>query len=575
MEWETKMRVEADWFVKDKTSAAEGIRRAIAYAKETGAQEIHFSRGEYFLTDTVTIQTKSIAHDDGCGDIHEKDCYLVLEDVQNLKLVGEAKGDGSPATCLTGCHPYKIQALYPSLLWAERGTGLTIENLAFRRRPATVCSGVVEHVEGDCICVRPFPGLDTQEEMGAYCMNRFDLKSGALLGESLTFGFGFDKRWKRRSDGCLLLRDGELARRVKAGEGLSFHGAGKTDFLIFFGEISDLSMVNVRVYNTNSFALLTENCCHIRAEKLCIRPEERQLFTGPRDGWKVYRCSGNIWLNQCHFEGLRMDAQNVHSNYLIADRTTDERTLLCTCKYAPISLKDGAEVRIHGRDGIWHNRIKAWTVIGGRMEESVQSANKSAGQAAAGEENHITCYRIEFEEDLGGGILPGTLLEPLCWEPESYTCINSVFRNIAGAGNLIRCGNVRIENNHYENLMNAGVLIGAEFDTHCESGHGHDILIQNNHFINIGFKPRYGEYGCGCIAVKSQGFEGPFNSRIKIEGNCFENSGCAIELNDCREVEIKNNVYTGISRRLIINEKTVDTESITADVPWEGVKGDT
>ena len=132
-----------------------------------------------------------------------------------------------------------------------------------------------------------------------------------------------------------------------------------------------------------------------------------------------------------------------------------------------------------------------------------------------------------------------------------------------------------IENNHYENLMNAGVLIGAEFDTHCESGHGHDILIQNNHFINIGFKPRYGEYGCGCIAVKSQGFEGPFNSRIKIEGNCFENSGCAIELNDCREVEIKNNVYTGISRRLIINEKTVDTESITADVPWEGVKGDT
>ncbi len=150
MEWETKMRVEADWFVKDKTSAAEGIRRAIAYAKETGAQEIHFSRGEYFLTDTVTIQTKSIAHDDGCGDIHEKDCYLVLEDVQNLKLVGEAKGDGSPATCLTGCHPYKIQALYPSLLWAERGTGLTIENLAFRRRPATVCSGVVEHVAGDC-----------------------------------------------------------------------------------------------------------------------------------------------------------------------------------------------------------------------------------------------------------------------------------------------------------------------------------------------------------------------------------------------------------------------------------------
>lgn len=559
------MRVEADWFVKDKTSAAEGIRRAVAYAKETGAEEVHFSKGEYFLTDAVTIQTKSIAHDDGCGDIQEKDCYLVLADVQNLKLTGEVDGDGSPATLLTGCHPYTVQSLYPSLLWAERGAGITIENLAFRRTPATVCSGVVEQVEGDCICVRPFPGLDTEEEMGAYCMNRFDLKTGALLGESLTFGFGFDKRWKRISDGCLILRDEELARKVKAGEGISFHAAGKTDFLVFFGEISDLSIINVRICNTNSFAMLTENCCHIRAEKLCIRPERGQLFTGPRDGWKIYRCSGNILVNRCHFEGLRMDAQNVHSNYLIADQMADERTIFCNCRYAPVALRDGAEVRIHGRDRIWYNRIKEWKVMGGRMEESIQSENKSAGRAAEGTKNHITCYQVCFEDAFDNEIPPGTLLEPLCWEPESYTCTNSVFRNIAGAGNLIRCGNVRIENNRYENLMNAGVLIGAEFDTHCESGHGHDIWIKNNHFINIGFKPRYGEYGCGCIAVKSQGFEGPFNSRIKIEGNCFENSGCAIELNDCREVEIKNNVYDGISRRLIINEETVDIESVTAD----------
>lgn len=569
------MRVEADWFVKDKGSAAGGIRRAIAYAKETGAEEIHFSKGEYLLKDTVTIQTKSIAHDDGCGDIHEKECYLFLWDIRNLKLAGEVDEDGSPATLLTGCYPYTIQSLYPSLLWAEKGAGLTIENLAFGRTPSTVCSGMVEQVEGDCIRVRPFPGLDTEEEMGAYCMNRFDLKSGALMGESLTYGFGFDKRWKRLQDGCLALSDKELAKRIAAGEGLSWHAAGKTDFLLFFGEITDLSMVNVRIYNTNSFALLTENCRHIRAEKLCMKPKEGQLFTGPRDGWKIYRCSGNILVNQCHFEGLRMDAQNVHSNYLTADRMVDERTLLCTCKYAPVALREGEKVRIHGRDRIWYNRMEEWMVMGGHMEESVQSGNKSAGRAAEGTKNHITCYQIRFEDAFDDEIPPGTLMEPLCWEPESYTCINSLFRNVAGAGNLIRCGNVRIENNRYENLMNAGVLIGAEFDTHCESGHGHDITIRNNYFYNIGFKPRYGVYGCGCIAVKSQGFEGPFNSRITIEGNCFENSGCAIELNDCREIEIRNNAYDGISHRLVINEKSVDKESIITDVPWEGEKGDT
>lgn len=557
-----RMRIEADWFVKDKTSAAEGLRRAIAYGKEIRAEEIHFSKGEYILRDFITIRTESIAHDDGCGNIHEKDCHLVIDGVHGLRLVGEVNEDGSPATVLSGYHPYVIQTLYPSLLWVTASTNLSVSNLAFRRIPTTVCNGIVEAVGEGHIQVRVSPDLFTADEMGAYCMNRFDVNSKTLLGESLTYGFGYDIRFKRTGSDSFVLKDENLARKVKAGEGLSWHAAGKTDFLVFFGEITGLTISNVRIYNTNSFALLTENCCDIRAERLCIRPEENQIFTGPRDGWKIYRCSGHILVDQCHFEGLRMDAQNIHSNYMVVEKVVDAYTLVGVCKYAPISLKADTGFRIYYKGRTIYNRLEEWAVIGGRLEESRQSEGKGAARVVGGMQNHVTCYKMRFKEAFGKEMKPLIRMEPLCWEPESYTCRNSVFRNIAGVGNLIRCSHVLIENNNYENMMNAGVLIGAELDTHCESGHADRVLIRNNRFHNIGFKPRYREYGCACIAVKSQGFEGPFNRRIRIENNRFENSGCAIELNDCREVVIKNNEYYAISNKLKINETSVDKDSV-------------
>lgn len=562
------MRAEIDDFIAEAGQTAAGIRAAIAWAGEHGVREVHFRAGIYDLRDFVTIETDSAAHDDGCGDVHEKQCHIAAKGLRGLRVSGEKGPDGLPATLICGCHDNPIQSRLPALFWMTDCTDLEFADLAFTRAPETSWTGIVSAVRDGRVYVRMSDNVQLPAQTGAYCMNRFDPETGQLVGESLTNGFGYENRFIKTGEHELCIEDTRLAAVLTAGEGLSWHQSGLTDFLLFFGNCRRLSFSNIRICNTNAFALLTENCTDICARRLDIRPAPGSFFTGPRDGWKIYRCGGQIELDECHFEGLRMDAQNIHSNFFRLE-SVKGNTLVFSCKYAPIPLRGGSQLRIHGQEGEFYIPVVRWRFLAGKMEETRQSEDRSAGQAVVGSRNHISRYLVETAGMSGtpeaGQLKPGMLAEPLCWEPERYVCRNSVFRNIAGAGHLVRCRNVLLEHNRYENLMNAGILIGAELDTHCESGHGRKIVIRGNSFFNIGFKPRYGSYGCAAIAVKSQGFCAPVNGDICIEGNLFENCRTAVELNDARQVRIKDNQYRQVLRRLSVDTQSVEMESVTVE----------
>lgn len=558
--------VRADDFIADKQHAARGLREAVRHAVETGFLHVRLGSGTYILDDYETIETPSIAHDDGCGDVREKDCFLFLSGIRGLTISGVCTEEGEPATVLAGLHEQDPQILMPAILWAEGCGSLKLENIAVTRMPETASAGVVKRISKDEVEIEVFPGLPCENGMAAYCMNRFDVRGhagektgeGRLLGESLTYGFGYDRRFTKTGERTLCLWDEEIGRKVNVGEGLSWHQSGRTDFQFFFGGCDDLSLSNVRVYNTNGFAVLTENCRNITARRLVIKPAGTQFFTGPRDGWKIYRCSGVILLDRCHVEGVRMDGQNIHSNFLIVERRIGERELLCTCKYAPVPLRLPAAIGIYDGMDMCEFQLESWEFAGGFKESSVQPEERTAGTAVAGTVNHITGYRLVLKEDLPDFVAAGSLVHALCWEPDSYECRDSVFKNIAGAGHLLRCRNVIIQGCRYENLMNAGILIGAEFSTHCEGGHGENITIQDCSFINCGFKPRYGSYGMGGIAVKSQGFSGPYNRNITISGCRFEACSQGIELCDSGQVVMQDLHFAEVKQPFKIEEETVE-----------------
>ena len=68
------------------TDAAEGIRRAISDAKSENADCIEFEEGIYPLQTSIPFKTDLTAHDAGAELISEKDVYILLNGLSNIKF---------------------------------------------------------------------------------------------------------------------------------------------------------------------------------------------------------------------------------------------------------------------------------------------------------------------------------------------------------------------------------------------------------------------------------------------------------------------------------------------------------
>ena len=309
--------------------------------------------------------------------------------------------------------------------------------------------------------------------------------------------------------------------------------------------------------------MITERCSGIKGDGVKISPRPGRYFTGPRDGWMVYRCTGEVLLDGCHFEGLRMDAQNVHGNFLVVSERLDKRTLMCKCRYAPMDLETFTGLKVYEGKGekYFSTTILDWSVSETELVNSSQDADPTATPAFGGVAPY-TYYRITLAEEPPFLVTEGTLCVAECWEPSLYTCRNTVFRNIAGAGHLLRVSHFHISDCIFEHMMNAGVLVGAELSTHSEGGHAGGAVIENCRFVHCGFLPRYVSMGCAGISIKSQGFHAPVNRDIRIVGNYFENCQVGVELHDAEQVCVENNTFSNVKTPVSIEQETTHTITV-------------
>lgn len=73
-----------------------------------------------------------------------------------------------------------------------------------------------------------------------------------------------------------------------------------------------------------------------------FKPEGNQYFTAPRDAFKLHKCSGNIAVHNMYIEGVRMDGQNMHSNYLFPLEFISNDTV----KFFTIDVHDAQDVYV-------------------------------------------------------------------------------------------------------------------------------------------------------------------------------------------------------------------------------------
>ncbi|MDF2921360.1 MAG: hypothetical protein K0R57_274 [Paenibacillaceae bacterium] len=505
---------------------AASIRAAIRQAVETGADTVSFEPRRYLLQSFVAIQTEGFAHDAGSLSAAEKDCHIPILGAAGLTLRGAIDENGEPATVLVGYNDLKIHGLLPAILWCEDCPGLQLRNIAFTREPEYASAGVVTAKSGDKIEVEVFPGNPCYDGMGAYCMNRINPKTGALTGESVTYGYGTANLWKLEGPGRLSLVDSAVAAKVEQGEFLSWHQGAQTDFQTYFARCDSLRLSNLRTYNANGFCMLAENCRDITADRVVFKPDGNRLFTAPRDAWKLFKCRGSIEMSRMSIHGVRMDGQNMHSNWLSLKEKTAADEAVFFCRYTFASLDTGSMVDLHHEEEVYPLRIRQWS-----HEGSYEN-----GQL----------YRIAFDGSLPECIVEGSLGAAACWEPDRYLCKDSEFVNIAGAGHLVRFDHLVILNCTYRNTMNPGILLGAELPTHWEGGHATDILIKGCEFDNCGFFPRYG--ASGCIGIRSYGFSGKFNRNIIIADNVMRNSAIGVHAVDADQVYLIGNTFQSVEQ---------------------------
>lgn len=512
--------------------SAPGIRRAIADARHNGSRKIIFETGRYILRSSITHTTQGIVHDADSRDIQpQKDVHLLVDGIEGLTLEGIAGANGEPGTVLVGWNDGKCHGFLPAILWCEDSPRLTLRNLGFTREPTFASAGIVTACDATSLTVEVLPGCPAWDNMGAYCANRFDPKGENLLGESLTYGKGADALWQTAGDNRLTLRSPTVAAKVSPGERLSWHQGAQTDFQVYIGHCDDLLLEDLRTFNSNGFCFLSESCHNITARRLVFRPEGNRLFTGPRDAWKLFKCSGTIEVDAMSIEGVRMDGQNMHSNWLWLRKRLSQHEAILYANYTYAPIAPGSLIEFYD---------------GTQMQTRLVSEAVNEGKADFG---HL--YRVRFTQALPDFAVENTLCAARCWEAGQYLCRNSSFLNIAGCGHLCRYDNILLLNNSYRNTMNPGVLLGAEMPTHTEGGHATNSLIKGCVFDNCGFFPRYNTGGC--IGIHSFGFDAPLNHDILITDNDFHNADCAVDVMTARNVVLWNNRYHHIRQRVRID----------------------
>lgn len=534
----------SDYTRPGDADSAQGIRLAIEKAKRTGINRIHFEAGRYYLKSCIAHSTGGIIHDaDSRGIDACINCHILVNETSSLILSGAVDDAGRPSTVLVGWNDQINNDFLPAILWCERSPGLSFHNLAFTREPTFASAGLVVEKTSDSLFVEVLSDCPAWDGMGAYCVNRFTDDGDRLIGESITYGQGAGTNWKSIGGNRLRISHPRMVEMVNCGEFLSWHQGAKTDFQVYIGQCDDLQLRNLRTYNSNGFCLLTENCRNISAKSVHFRPDGNRLFTGPRDAWKIFKCSGQINVDDLQVNGVRMDGQNMHSNWLHLHELISPTEAIFFCKYTYAPILPGSIIE-------FYDQLINQTCV-------VESADLES-PVMMEPRGHL--YRVSFTSAMPGFAQKDTLCSARCWEADQYTCINSDFKNIAGAGHLSRYDHLELRNNRYCNIMNPGILLGAEMPTHSEGGHATNTLITQCEFDNCGFFPRYGT--AGCIGVHSFGFDLPLNHDIEITGNTFRNSSIGIQLMTARDVRIWNNQYENIAERILVDPDTTDSISV-------------
>jgi hypothetical protein len=388
--------------------------------------------------------------------------------------------------------------------------------------------------------------------------------SGDHCGAQWHSKFAFEKL----AGGLLRVRNGFTKQAVR-GNVLVLTNHTRLNPAVFITGSTGVVMESVTIHQSPAMAVIAQRSADIRMSRCSVvaRPGSGRLFSASADATHFCGCRGSIVLEECVFEHQLDDATNVHGVYAKVVEIAGPRTLLLSLVHPQ---QKGVQFAAAG------DRVQ---VVEGRT--LVPYINGTVDRVAA---INADCFELVLAQPVAAGVRAGDAVENLSWCPdvEIRGCIAA--RNRARSFLIGTPGRVVIENNRFGS-GGAGVHIGAEARFWFESGAVGDVLIAGNTFEDC----NYGFWSRAAIevapAVDAAAMNGAYAERnIRITGNRFrtfdtpllygrsidgvefsgndvaasgtwppsKTSAPAIELEQCRSVQIAGNVTDGKPAELAV-----------------------
>lgn len=516
----------------DRLDDSQAILSAIGYARAHGIRRVRFEAGVY--------EFKGL-----CGwersEKPERSCYMPLQGLSDIELVGAVDDTGSPATFWVKDNDLK--ECQPAILSVEHGTNITLRNIAVDMAPYYYSAGRVVAVQDDEVTIEVLPGHPRIDGQQAYIMGLYDLEARKAKVVRLTWDFDLPQ-WHtlgEKEDRRMAMSYAALAQACAVGDGVFWFQGNFCGPLLHFGYITGLMVDNVQIYTGHGFTLTCNFCRDVTYRKVKIAPVGNRIATSCRDGFKIYCASGKLLMDGVHNEGcLGDDGQNIHGIWLaVVEKRSDWALVATNSAWRTPCLTPGEAVVL--------------------LDDAFHPAWRSTVEACASEGIDIL---ITFADPLPDWVHEKTPVEPQEWLPDSLHILNSVYRSTGRFGVLLKASNTLIENCLFENNV-AGIHIGGEWSWGywLESTNSQHVEIRHCTFRNNRLDIRYGgqkmDVAISVASWTASGAPGLMGD-IRIHDNTFEDEALCASLQNCRDVWFWNNTLKNCGKDLLINDQTTE-----------------
>jgi hypothetical protein len=509
------------------------IAAAIKAARDSNQPtEIRFAPGTYNLTRTVS------------GGMGAKDCYIGLTDAENLTFAGATDDAGRPATRLERSVDLNNDATPPSQLIIQDSHNIAFRNFILANNPPFGSTARVIAVDKsrDEVTVEVLPGLPAYDGMRCASAHAWDLATGHLkrfgrtpVDATLTIGVNIKAYWHtvpNSSTRKLLMRNAGFAAKVKVGDGISWHhkSAGSHNQSLVMHS-RDIVFENIHMPNVSNMGMLAGYNHNLTFRKFRFESENGNLAVGGRDGLHLSMNSGRLLVEDCFFNGLRMDPLVIRRSFGLVKQLLPDGSLLISPGY---DVPTGGKLRFWiGPDPI------------DRPIESAQSQNGG--------------YLYRFANGAPAGVKVGSVISYLTYSLETGVIRNSVFADNFGSAIVNFEENITVEGCTFDN--NAYQI---KYGPNLESGgFVRNNTIRSNIFLNTSWVDiAHGGVPADIVIHSlSQFFKDPrYNKNILITHNVFKNpdhdrAAIAIDVRNAEDVRIEDNTFEGFTQKVLIDGK--------------------